>query len=127
MKKSKLNIVNIILVVVLILFLIVYFKVDTQYNKIIDSYNIKISSQILYIESLKSDNDTIDANLDILNDSIVKLKTLADQYKDSIIKINEDYEVISDEVRFLSDSLTVLKFKSVTSEHGKRFGIDIDR
>ena len=127
MKRLNFNVLNSILVVVLIFFAVYLIYTDKINNIVINKYNQEINEQETYIKKLKANNEVIDVKLEVLNDSIDLLKSKSAAYEDSLLQITDNYEEAVKEVRALSDSLTVIRFNRITSEHCERLGIDLDR
>ncbi len=124
--KGKFHLVNWALVIVLILFTIFHYATEHGNNIEISSYNDEIQVQQNAIDKLVVINKEVDNNLETLSDSIVQLKELAIQHEDSIIYINVKHGEAIAQIRVLSDSLSVIKFRESTSKHGSRFGYDFN-
>lgn len=125
--NKQFNVVNILLVVLLISFLIFHYLVEHKAKSTIVEYNELIISQKAAIGGLEIKNSTIDVNVDVLNDSIAFYKELAINYKDSVVKIHNDYEEVIVELHALSDSASVEHFNRVISNHRARLGLDSNR
>lgn len=125
--KGKFNVVNLLLIVVLVSFTVFHWVTDNSNIETIDEYSNSIRLQQDSIDNLTILNKSIDSTLVILNDTINRLKYEIILYDDSLIKINEDHDEAIKEIDALTDSLSVVKFRSYTSKHGARFGYDFDR
>ena len=126
MKKVGFNVLNAVIILVLILFTAFYFYSELRTTATINNYKNEINQQQSYITTLKQENVKIDSEINLLNDSISSLKYKSALYEDSLSQINNHYEKAVEEVRALSDSLTVVRFRRITSEHAERLGYDLN-
>jgi hypothetical protein len=110
---------NIVIIVMLICMTIYVFHIDSRNNSKINVLEESLKNSYNLIDSLHSANLGITNDVGILKDSIIRYKTSILFYNDSLVKIRNYYENISNDVYILNDSASYEYFKNYLITYSK--------